>query len=65
MDHLWTPWRYAYIAKSQGDNGCIFCEKAASDNDEENLIVYRGRLNFVLLNLYPYTNGHLTPELSL
>jgi ATP adenylyltransferase len=59
MDHLWTPWRYAYIAKNESPSACIFCEKAAANQDEENLIVFRGRLNFVLLNLFPYTNGHL------
>lgn len=39
--------------------GCIFCDKPAAANDEENLIVHRGRLCYVLLNLFPYTNGHL------
>lgn len=60
MDRLWTPWRYAYVtAASQGNGGCIFCEKAAADDDETNLVVFRGEHNFVLLNLYPYNNGHL------
>ena len=39
--------------------GCIFCEMATEHNDEENLIVYRGAFNFVVLNRYPYTSGHL------
>lgn len=39
--------------------GCIFCDKPAAANDEENLIIHRGRLCYVLLNLFPYTNGHL------
>ena len=66
MDHLWTPWRYTYInknepegAKDEAGQECIFCQIAASDEDEKNLVVFRGRLNFILLNLYPYTNGHL------
>jgi ATP adenylyltransferase len=59
MDRLWTPWRYAYVSKAAPVNGCVFCEKAAPDNDEENLVVYRGELNYVLLNLYPYNNGHI------
>ena len=58
MDHLWTPWRSTYI-KSKKDEGCIFCLAAASDNDEAMLVVHRARLNFILLNRYPYTNGHL------
>ena len=59
MDRLWTPWRYQYITHAEPIDGCIFCIKAAENKDAENYIVYRGKLNFVLLNLYPYTNGHL------
>lgn len=44
--------------KSDG-TGCIFVDLPAEDNDEENLIVYRGKTAFVILNRYPYTNGHL------
>ncbi len=59
MDHLWSPWRYQYIQSAQPADGCIFCEKAAAQQDEANLIVYRAEHNFVILNLYPYTTGHL------
>jgi len=59
MDYLWSPWRYQYVQKANRTGGCIFCEKAASQNDERNFVVYRGRHNFILLNLYPYTTGHL------
>jgi ATP adenylyltransferase len=59
VDHLWTPWRYRYITKAEPSEGCIFCVKSAASQDAENYIVYRGKLNFVLLNLFPYTNGHL------
>jgi ATP adenylyltransferase len=59
MDHLWTPWRYRYIANASSSDACIFCVKAAEKKDAENFILYRGKLNFILLNLYPYTNGHL------
>jgi len=59
MDRLWTPWRYRYITHADPTDGCIFCIKAAENRDAENYIVYRGQLNFVLLNLFPYTNGHL------
>jgi ATP adenylyltransferase len=58
MDRLWTPWRYSYISKG-ATSGCIFCDKAASSNDRENLVVYRGTHCYILLNLYPYTNGHV------
>lgn len=59
MDHLWSPWRYRYITGGAPAGGCVFCLKAADGHDEENLVVARGRHNYALLNLYPYTNGHL------
>ncbi len=62
MDRLWTPWRYQYITKSAPlPAGCIFCSKTAADNktDDENLVVHRGSRNLVLLNLFPYSCGHL------
>jgi ATP adenylyltransferase len=58
MDYLWSPWRYQYIS-APSPPGCIFCCKAAEGNDTGNLVIYRGRRNFALLNLYPYTVGHL------
>jgi ATP adenylyltransferase len=59
MDQLWSPWRYQYVQKAHATEGCIFCQKAAEQNDAENLLVYRGKQNFVVLNLYPYTIGHM------
>lgn len=59
MDYLWSPWRYRYVTTSKPSDDCIFCLKAAQNQDAENYIVYRGRFNFVLLNLYPYISGHL------
>jgi ATP adenylyltransferase len=59
MDHLWTPWRSTYMKEKRDRSGCVFCLAAASTNDEDTLIVFRGRLNFVILNRYPYTSGHL------
>ena len=55
---LWAPWRLQYILSKKGD-GCIFCEKPREDKDRENLILYRGSRGFVIMNLYPYNNGHL------
>ena len=57
MDYLWTPWRYRYIADATNDEGCIFCDAVAANDDEEYLIVLRGEKNFVILNLYPYTRA--------
>jgi ATP adenylyltransferase len=59
MDRLWTPWRYTYIQGANPQKACIFCEKQAAHRDEENLIVFRGERNFVILNAFPYTNGHV------
>jgi ATP adenylyltransferase len=59
MDHLWSPWRYSYVSKASPADPCIFCEKASEDRDAENYILHRGLKNFILLNAYPYTTGHL------
>jgi ATP adenylyltransferase len=59
MDRLWTPWRYQYISAARDQTGCIFCEKPAQGNDEENYIVLRGKHNYVVLNAFPYTSGHV------
>ena len=58
---IWAPWRLAYVKDAAKDDEleCIFCTKPASDDDEANLIVHRGERCFVILNLFPYTNGHL------
>ena len=64
MDRLYAPWRMAYIDQPDKDHpadgsGCIFCDKAARHDDDRDLIVHRGVHAFVLLNLFPYNNGHL------
>jgi ATP adenylyltransferase len=59
MDYLWTPWRYSYIAGGVKDDRCIFCAAAEGRDDAESLIVLRARKNFVILNRYPYTSGHV------
>ncbi|MFT4113645.1 MAG: HIT domain-containing protein [Silvibacterium sp.] len=86
MDHLWTPWRYAYVTDDRksgrkgvppeleawpGDLGCVFCNLlAAADGciaqgmpaeeaDRASLIVHRAEFNYVCLNRYPYSSGHL------
>jgi len=59
MDRLWSPWRYTYVSEANSQQGCIFCLKPAENQDVRNFIVHRARLNYVLLNLYPYTTGHL------
>ncbi len=58
MKRLWAPWRLEYILGEKPDC-CIFCAMPAEDKDRENYILYRGRENFVIMNRYPYNNGHL------
>ncbi|HEY1285826.1 MAG TPA: HIT domain-containing protein [Solirubrobacterales bacterium] len=58
---IWAPWRLDYVKDASKDmeEECIFCAKPAAEDDEGNLIVHRGERAFVMLNLFPYTNGHL------
>ena len=59
MDHLYTPWRMAYIrGEKKPVDGCVFCQLAA-DFDNDTQIIARSEHVFVTLNLYPYNNGHL------
>jgi ATP adenylyltransferase len=70
MDRLWSPWRLPYILSGGEAGGCIFCEPSTSSEqalsepdqalfDQSSLIVFRGKTCYVILNLYPYNNGHL------
>ncbi|HYT69380.1 MAG TPA: HIT domain-containing protein [Vicinamibacterales bacterium] len=58
MEHLWSPWRLAYITGGANPGGCVFCS-ALEDASADPLIVHRGPACFVILNLFPYNNGHL------
>jgi ATP adenylyltransferase len=64
MDYVWTPWRYAYITEpGRGEPStpaeCVFCAAAGSANDRDALVVHRARWNFVIVNRFPYTSGHV------
>jgi len=60
VERLWSPWRLAYVTGTGSANGCIFCEAGSSTKpDAADLVLVRGRLSYVILNLYPYNNGHL------
>ncbi len=65
MDILRSPWRYDYVASARKPRGCIFCpgpparDVSEADDDRERLILDRAGLCFVIMNLYPYTSGHL------
>ena len=58
---IWAPWRLEYVKDASKDNEdqCIFCAALSAGDDEASLIVHRGESCFVILNKYPYTNGHL------
>jgi len=60
MEFIWSPWRYDYLASSgQRPSSCVFCLSEDKSRDPERLVVLRGEENFVILNLFPYTAGHL------
>ena len=58
MKHIWSPWRLEYLTAGKKP-GCIFCNAVQSSDDRENLVLYRGELAFLILNRFPYNNGHL------
>lgn len=55
---LWAPWRMAYIDRPR-TTGCLLCDLARDDDDRTNLILCRGPRAYVLMNRFPYNNGHL------
>jgi len=61
MKRLWAPWRMEYILSEDKNKTCLFCDvsKAEKKNDKNNLILQRGKYCFVIMNRYPYNNGHL------
>jgi ATP adenylyltransferase len=61
MDYLWTPWRFTYMAQASSAKQpeCVFCAALARQQDDEALIVFRGKKVFVILNRFPYTSGHV------
>ena len=68
MDHLWSPWRLEYVVGAKPKTGCVFCSAARPSSDPgspipdptpDPLVLHQGRHCYVILNLYPYNNGHL------
>lgn len=61
MERFWTPWRMSYILSDKQSEGCVFCQKLAQspEHDRENYVLVRTKHASVILNLYPYNNGHL------
>jgi len=58
MKRLWAPWRMSYLEATKPE-GCILCEKISQHRDRENHILHRGEKGLIMLNRYPYSNGHL------
>lgn len=58
MEQIWAPWRIEYIVKAE-QSDCFLCQKPKEDEDESNLIIYRGESNFIILNSFPYNPGHV------
>jgi ATP adenylyltransferase len=58
LDRLWAPWRIGYVLGEKPE-GCVFCAKPSANDDAGEMILNRGELSYVLINAYPYNNGHL------
>ena len=58
-ERIWAPWRLKYVESASDSDECVFCSKPAQGDDRQALVVHRGERCFVILNLFPYTNGHL------
>jgi ATP adenylyltransferase len=59
QERLWTPWRMRYVGGGAAEPGCLFCNRLAADDDVRSLILHRGDMAFVIMNLFPYNTGHV------
>ena len=59
MERLYSPWRSQYIENVDNLDGCFLCNAYKSQDDEKNLVLYRGKKAFIIMNLYPYNAGHV------
>ncbi len=61
IQKLWAPWRMKYIdgIDNNDNGGCIFCDKIQENDDKNNYILYRGKACYIIMNIFPYNNGHL------
>ena len=58
MDHLWSPWRLEYVTSTRSDSRCVFCDALAGERIDP-LVVFTGHAAYVIVNRYPYNNGHV------
>ena len=59
MDTLWSPWRIKYITDTKKPDRCVFCSAPEESDGPNNLILHREKNTYVIMNRYPYNNGHL------
>ncbi len=60
MDNLWSPWREKYIREVDAPKDeCVFCANGTNEDMRETLVIYKGKFNYINMNLYPYNSGHL------
>lgn len=59
MEVIWAPWRMEYVVSNQKDDKCIFCPGDNRSKDEERLILFVGQYTMIMMNRFPYINGHL------
>lgn len=59
MDRLWAPWRIRYVQNSKKEKGCLFCKAYRVESPKKNYVVLKTEHSLVMLNIYPYNNGHL------
>ena len=59
MQTLFAPWRYQFISQEKSESGCFLCQAASDPEDAERLVVYHDENYLVVLNRYPYNNGHI------
>ena len=59
MKNLWSPWRMSYIKTPKNKEICVFCDAISQEDDGINFVVHRAENSFVILNRYPYSNGHM------
>lgn len=63
MDSLWAPWRGTYVQKAMcgqdEEEGCVLCKAWQKEDQKKALVLYKGRYNYIVMNLYPYNLGHL------
>jgi len=56
---LWAPWRFKYIENVNNKGECIFCSKPKEEPSSNNLVLYKSKFSFIIMNLFPYNTGHL------